>query len=151
MKVFSKAMLTAALIATCTNYVDAKPGKMFETNAYLTPKRESTNSEPYLKQNLVNLRQTLDEDSIETDNSMLHEIVHHLPLGGLLDESTHIITTSDISNYFNLQITTQLFFGSQQEPHDLILDTGSMVSTFSCLLFDKRVKETMVHDLVMKL
>ena len=41
----------------------------------------------------------------------------------------HIVATSDIDNYFNLQITAQLYFGSEQEPHDLILDTGSMVSS----------------------
>ena len=51
------------------------------------------------------------------------------------DDPSHIVTTSDIDNYFNLQITTQLFFGSNQEPHDLILDTGSMVRNST--LFDK--------------
>jgi len=28
------------------------------------------------------------------------------------DMNAHIVTTSDIDNYFNLQITTKLYFGS---------------------------------------
>lgn len=28
-------------------------------------------------------------------------------------DATHIVATSDIDNYFNLQITTELYFGSQ--------------------------------------
>ena len=133
MKMFNHALLAAALLATST--VSAKQGKMFETNAYLTPKRETQNGviEPYLKQNLMNLRQSLDADSIEEgdENTMLHDIIRTVATGGQIDEETKIISTSDISNYFNLQITTQLYFGSQSEPHDLILDTGSMVSTTS--------------------
>ena len=60
---------------------------------------------------------------------MIHDLVREFVTGGKLDGETHIITTSEIDNYFNLQITTKLWFGSQQEPHDLILDTGSMVSS----------------------
>lgn len=30
-----------------------------------------------------------------------------------MDPTSHIVTTSDIDNYFNLQITTKLWFGSQ--------------------------------------
>ncbi len=88
---------------------------MFETNAYLTPKRESANEpEPYLKQNLMNLRQTLDEDSIENDSSLGPELVRSYASndGEEVDPAASIINTSDISNYFNLQITTKLFFGS---------------------------------------
>ena len=61
------------------------------------------------------------------DGSLALDMVRSFVTGGKLDEN-HIITTSEIDNYFNLQITTKLWFGSQQEPHDLILDTGSMVS-----------------------
>ena len=53
MKVFSKALLVAAMTASLTQ---AKKGKMFEANAYLTPKREVPNqADPYLKKNLLNL------------------------------------------------------------------------------------------------
>ena len=66
------------------------------------------------------------------DGSLALDMVRSFVTGGKLDADTHIITTSEIDNYFNLQITTKLWFGSQQEPHDLILDTGSMVSS-NCL------------------
>ena len=46
----------------------------------------------------------------------------------IVDNPGQIVTTKDIDNYFNLQITTKVYIGSEQEPHDLILDTGSMVS-----------------------
>ena len=62
------------------------------------------------------------------DGHVLHDAYRTLVTGGAEDVESHIITTSDIDNYFNLQITTKLWFGSQSEPHDLILDTGSMVS-----------------------
>ena len=56
----------------------------------------------------------------------------YLSLAGMEDnyyEHGHsIVGTKDIQNYFNLQITTKLYIGSNSEPHDLILDTGSMVS-----------------------
>ena len=67
------------------------------------------------------------------DGSLALDMVRSFVTGGKLDGDTHIITTSEIDNYFNLQITTKLWFGSQQEPHDLILDTGSIVSS-SCLI-----------------
>ena len=53
MKVFTIALLMAA------SFAEAKKGKMFETNAFVTPKRDMTanvTDEPYLKQNLLNLR-----------------------------------------------------------------------------------------------
>jgi len=54
MKLFSKALLLAAIVAQLTY---AKKGKMFEANAFVTPKRENSNqADPYLKQNLLNLR-----------------------------------------------------------------------------------------------
>ena len=68
------------------------------------------------------------------DGSLALDMVRSFVSGGKLDGDTHIITTSEIDNYFNLQITTKLWFGSQQEPHDLILDTGSMVSS-NCLIY----------------
>ncbi len=53
MKIFSQALLLAALAAT----VSAKKGKMFEADAFVTPKRDSPNQiDPYLKQNFLNLR-----------------------------------------------------------------------------------------------
>ena len=67
------------------------------------------------------------------DGSLALDMVRSFVTGGKLDDN-HIITTSEIDNYFNLQITTKLWFGSQQEPHDLILDTGSMVSNNKLLL-----------------
>ena len=59
MKFFSKALLMAAMAVIS---VQAKKGKTFEANAFVTPKRDLTNAfeadmEPYLKQNLLNLRQ----------------------------------------------------------------------------------------------
>ena len=126
---FSKALLLAALSASATQ---AKRGKMFETNAFVTPKRDNTQNmlseedemEPYLKQNMLNLRQV-------DDGSLGHDLFRTIKTGGEEDVNTHIISTSDINNYFNLQVTTELFFGSESEPHNLILDTGSMVSTYN--------------------
>ena len=96
MKLFSKALLLAAIVAQLT---DAKKGKMFEANAYVTPKRENSNqADPYLKQNLLNLRQTKDNDS-DQSNNLLHDITHFKKEEDL---TTHIVSTSDIENYFNL-------------------------------------------------
>ena len=130
MKLFSHALLLAAMAATVTF---AKKGKTFEANAFVTPKRDQTNGlqaevEPYLKQNMLNLRQTNNESNYTEGQELWHDIHRTVATGGQEDLDTHIITTSDIDNYFNLQITTKLWFGSQPEPHDLILDTGSMVS-----------------------
>ena len=111
-------MLTAAFAATS----QALKGKTFEADAYVTPKRDTPKIvDPYLKQNFLNLRQA-------DGNEVEHVDEHHF------EEGHHIVTTSDIDNYFNLQITTKLFFGSNQEPHDLILDTGSMVSASNAFL-----------------
>ena len=64
MKLFSNALLMAAMAAIS---VHAKKGKTFEANAFVTPKRDLTNAfedemEPYLKQNLLNLRQQSPEE-----------------------------------------------------------------------------------------
>ena len=67
---------------------------------------------------MLNLAAVIDEDE-ESQNAT--------PIDD--DDFGNIVTTKDIENYFNLQITTKLYIGSEQEPHDLILDTGSMVST----------------------
>lgn len=83
---------------------------------------------------MLNLRQT-SNDLEAVGEEIWHDIHRSVVTGGQEDLDTHIITTSDIDNYFNLQITTKLYFGSQQEPHDLILDTGSMwtwVQTKDC-------------------
>ena len=117
MKLFSNVLLLAALAATVAQ---AKKGKTFEANAYVTPKRDQTNGlhprqEPYLKQNMLNLRQqSEDENDLRDAGKMFrHAIEHAIVEGGERDAATHIITTSDIDNYFNLQITTKLWFGSQ--------------------------------------
>ena len=117
MKLFSNVLLLAALAATVAQ---AKKGKTFETNAYVTPKRDQTNGlhptqEPYLKQNMLNLRQQSEEENDLRDagKQFVHSIAHAIVEGGEKDAETHIITTSDIDNYFNLQITTKLWFGSQ--------------------------------------
>ena len=56
---FNKALLLAAIMAA--SFTQAKRGKTFEANAFVTPKRDNTNGldsqvEPYLKQNMLNLR-----------------------------------------------------------------------------------------------
>ncbi len=113
---------------------------MFETNAFVTPKRDTPNQvDPYLKQNFLNLRQTEEENYVESDGGLYHDIGRTYVTGGEEDLETHIVTTSDIDNYFNLQVTTKLWFGSQSEPHDLILDTGSMVSTKTFSFVDKAI------------
>ena len=58
-------------------------------------------------------------------------VSNFLNLADAQDAENHqpsIVDTKDIDNYFNLQITTKLYIGSESSPHDLILDTGSMVS-----------------------
>ena len=44
---------------------------------------------------------------------MIHDIVDQITtvIKDAKDDS-HIVSTSDISNYFNLQVTTTLYFGS---------------------------------------
>jgi hypothetical protein len=126
MKVFTSSLTVAAIAAS----VAAKKGKMFEANAFVTPKREIANSDlpdPYLQQNLLNLRQAEMDEYL--NGGIGHDIIRTIVTGGAEDTNTHIVSTSDIDNYFNLQITTTLYFGSNQEPHQLILDTGSMVSS----------------------
>ena len=79
-------------------------------NAFVTPKSETANGADtmYLKQNLLSLQQAgvdvLEEDGIYQDVDMEAYKVE--------DMKAHIVTTSDIDNYFNLQITTKLYFGS---------------------------------------
>ena len=104
--------------------VGCEARKVYEMNATVTPKRDSPNTiDPYLKENFLSLRETeVQEDGVPGKIlGQLAEVVK----GG---DANKIVSTSDIDNYFNLQITTKLYFGSQQDPHDLILDTGSMVS-----------------------
>ena len=103
MKLFSNALLTASMAATVAHA--AKKGKTFEANAFVTPKRDNTNGlqndmEPYLKQNYLNLRQTTTEE--EVNGGIGHDIIRTIVTGGQEDLNTHIITTSDIDNYFNL-------------------------------------------------
>ena len=108
--IFTKALLLGALAATS---VEAKRGRTFEANAFVTPKRENkaaqAPAEPYLQQNLLNLRQ---DNDYEDDGTLMHDVGRTYTTGGQEDLSSHIITTSDIDNYFNLQITTKLYFGS---------------------------------------
>lgn len=80
---FSKALLLAALTASGAY---AKKGKTFEANAFVTPKRDQTHGlhpdmEPYLKQNLLNLRQT--EDDLEAvGKEIWHDIHRSIVTGG---------------------------------------------------------------------
>ena len=55
MKFFNTALLLAAMAGTLAQ---AKRGRTFEANAYVTPKSETANGdELYLKQNMMNLQQ----------------------------------------------------------------------------------------------
>ena len=50
MPIFSKALLLAAMAASPSSLALAKKGKMFESDAYLTPKRHTADHhEPYLQ------------------------------------------------------------------------------------------------------
>ena len=123
MKVFSMALLGSALIASLASVTEAK-ARTFETNAYVTPKRQNNDeADPYLKQNMLNLRQRtndiLDEHLNDFDNEDLNKLGDAMRSAMAQERNDfdnevaqHIVTTSDIDNYFNLQITTQLFFGS---------------------------------------
>ena len=54
------------------------------------------------------------EDSMDySDGALGHDVYRTFVTGGTEDVESHIITTSDIDNYFNLQITTKLWFGSE--------------------------------------
>lgn len=125
MKIFGQALLVAALSAT------AQAKKVYEMNAMVTPKRDSPNTvDPYLKENFLALRQQESNEATQEENGVVGRIITDVAsmvatVGG---DANKIVSTSDIDNYFNLQITTKLYFGSQMDPHDLILDTGSMVS-----------------------
>ena len=56
MPIFSKALLLAAMAASPSSLTSAKKGKMFESEAYLTPKRHADDhTDPYLQQNMLNL------------------------------------------------------------------------------------------------
>ena len=104
MPIFSKAMLLAAMAASPSSLALAKKGKMFESDAYVTPKRNaSEQTEPYLKQNYLSLHQ-YDPVSEPEEDSMdyWYDVAKEYVSGGALDEESHIITTSDIDNYFNL-------------------------------------------------
>ena len=95
-------------------------GKILETDAFITPKTKNR-ADTQIGNHLLNLEAVIDEDEIDS-NEMNEAIV---------DDPGRIVTTKDIDNYFNLQITTKVYIGSEQEAHDLILDTGSMVSLSS--------------------
>ncbi len=98
MKIFSQALLLGALAAT----TEAKKGKMFEANAFVTPKRDTPNQvDPYLKQNFLNLRQE-DANDVESDGGLYHDISRDFENGDEEGSEAHIVTTSDIDNYFNL-------------------------------------------------
>lgn len=87
----------AAVLGALVPLAAAK--KVFEANAYVTPKTENFKNEPYLDSYALRLATSEGEDVFESEN-------------GADDPAGHIVTTSDIDNYFNLQITTKLYFGS---------------------------------------
>ena len=75
-----------------------------ETDAFITPKAENK-VEPHIGNHLLNLEAVLDADTNEADDE-----------SGQMDNHAHpgeIVTTKDIDNYFNLQITTKMYIGSQ--------------------------------------
>lgn len=84
MKTFSKALVLAAFAASSFT-VEAKRGKMFEANAYITPKREnqSNQREPYLEQNLLNLRQVDNEIDKEKVHQMFSDLGRTTVTGGV--------------------------------------------------------------------
>ena len=76
---------------------------MLETDAFVSYKNgdNKTNEHPSLDgTHMLNLAQLIDEEA-EGNEVPLHA-----------DEG-HIVTTKDIDNYFNLQITTKLYIGSE--------------------------------------
>ena len=90
--------------------VSCEARKVFEMNATVTPKRDSPNTiDPYLKENFLNLRET----GVQEDSMPGSHIVKHLAEVIKGGDANKIVSTSDIDNYFNLQITTKLYFGSQ--------------------------------------
>lgn len=96
MKMFSIGLLSAALLGSLAQ---AKRGRTFETDAYLTNKR-TDHEDPYLSQNLLlNMHQV--EDYVEEDGGIGHEILEHI-VGKDASAESHIVTTSDIDNYYNL-------------------------------------------------
>ena len=74
-----------------------------ETDAFVTPKAENK-VEPHIGNHLLNLEAVLDTENGEADES--NENDNHAHPG-------EIVTTKDIDNYFNLQITTKMYIGSQ--------------------------------------
>ena len=62
-------------------------------------------TDPYLQQNasLLNLRQ---QNAAEEENNVIHDIISKIATTGDEPADTHIVTTSEVDNYFNLQITT---------------------------------------------
>ena len=133
MKQFSQWLTLACISAI------AYGKKTFELNATVTPKRDSPNMvDPYLKQNFLSLRQNGVQEEDDVPGHILAEEAA-IVAGG---DEAKIVSTSDIDNYFNLQITTKLYFGSEQDPHDLILDTGSMVSLHHCKYYKDYLKRS---------
>ena len=77
----------------------ADAGKCLETDAYITHKTNNRAETP-VGNHFLNLAALVDED--EYENGAVVE-----------DDPGHIVTTKDIDNYFNLQITTKIYIGSE--------------------------------------
>ena len=101
-------------ILTQIGLVKGARTKILETDAFITPK-SLNRAGTEIGNHLLNLESVIEDDFAESNDV-------------IVENPGEIVTTKDIDNYFNLQITTKVFIGSEQEPHDLILDTGSMVS-----------------------
>jgi len=68
-------------------------------NATITPKRDSPNTiDPYLKDNYLSLRQNGPEEEDGVPGHWFKDAAA-VVVGG---DATHIVSTSDIDNYFNL-------------------------------------------------
>lgn len=85
-----------ALIA-CSAYARA----YLETDAYITHKNERM-ADPHIGNYMLNLEAVVPEEGEEAGVKKAGQ-----------DYGDKIITTKDIDNYFNLQITTKLYIGSQ--------------------------------------
>jgi len=92
-------MLMAVLSATACH-----ARKVYEMNAMVTPKRDTPNViDPYLKENFLALRETNYE---EEEDGVPGHILGDIAAALTGNDPSNIVSTSDIDNYFNLQITT---------------------------------------------
>ena len=92
--------LTLALIAMAAT---ASARVCLETDAYITPKTENRSDQQFAGNVLLNLAALDEGDEHDVENKAVSEEA----------APGEIITTKDIDNYFNLQITTKMYVGSE--------------------------------------